>query len=215
MSQAAATPPLDVAALMRVGPVIAVLTIERAADAVPLARALLAGGVRVLEVTLRTPRALAAIEAIAREAPDAIVGAGTVLTPRDLERAQRAGAGFAVSPGLTAPLIEAAAQGALPFLPGVATASELMRGLDAGLDHFKFFPAEAAGGAAVLKALRGPFADCRFCPTGGITAANAGAYLSLPNVACVGGGWLAPPEAIAAGDWARITELARAASLLG
>ncbi len=208
------TPLLAVGALMRVGPVIAVLTIERADDAVPLARALAAGGVKVLEVTLRTSEALAAIAAIAREVPEAIVGAGTVLTPRDLERAEQAGARFAVSPGLTEPLIEAAADSALPFLPGVATASELMRGLDAGLEHFKFFPAEAAGGAAVLKALQGPFAQCRFCPTGGITPVNAGAYLALPNVLCVGGGWLAPLEAITAGDWGRITDLARAANRL-
>jgi 2-dehydro-3-deoxyphosphogluconate aldolase/(4S)-4-hydroxy-2-oxoglutarate aldolase len=205
---------LTIAELMRVGPVIAVLTVERTADAVPLARALLAGGVKVLEVTLRTSEAAAAIEAIAREVPEAIVGAGTVLGPQDLDRAQRVGARFAVSPGLTEPLIKAAAASALPLLPGVATAAELMRGLDAGLDHFKFFPAEAAGGVTYLKALHGPFAQCRFCPTGGITTTNAAAYLSLPNVVCVGGGWLAPADAIAAGDWARITELARAASAL-
>ena len=185
------TPLLAVGALMRVGPVIAVLTIERADDAVPLARALAAGGVKVLEVTLRTSEALAAIAAIAREVPEAIVGAGTVLTPRDLERAEQAGARFAVSPGLTEPLIEAAADSALPFLPGVATASELMRGLDAGLEHFKFFPAEAAGGAAVLKALQGPFAQCRFCPTGGITEATAPDWLALEAVLCVGGSWVA------------------------
>jgi 2-dehydro-3-deoxyphosphogluconate aldolase/(4S)-4-hydroxy-2-oxoglutarate aldolase len=199
---------------MRVGPVIAVLTIERERDAIPLARALAAGGVKVLEVTLRTADALAAISAIAREVPEAIVGAGTVLGPRDLERAEQAGARFAVSPGLTEPLLEAASESALPFLPGVATASELMRGLDAGLEHFKFFPAEAAGGAAVLKALHGPFAHCRFCPTGGITPANASVYLALPGVLCVGGGWLAPADAIDAGDWSRITDLARAASEL-
>ena len=206
--------PRNVGAQMRIGPVIAVLTIEQADDAVPLARALAAGGVRVLEVTLRTPTALDAISAIACEVPEAIVGAGTVLSPHDLERAEQAGARFAVSPGLTEPLIKAASNSPLPFLPGVATVSELMRGLDAGLDHFKFFPAEAAGGAAVLKALQGPFAQCRFCPTGGITPANASAYLALPNVLCVGGGWLAPVETIAARDWARITELARAASAL-
>lgn len=205
---------LTSADVMRIGPVIAVLTIERAADAVPLAHALLAGGVKALEVTLRTPEALAAIAAIAREAPEAVVGAGTVLGPQDLDRAQAAGARFAVSPGLTEPLIKAAASSALPLLPGIASASELMRGLDAGLDHFKFFPAEAAGGTALLKALYGPFAQCRFCPTGGITTGNARAYLSLPNVVCVGGGWLAPADAIAAGDWARITDLARTASAL-
>lgn len=205
---------LDVDALMRAGPVIAVLTIERADDAVPLARALAAGGVNVLEVTLRTPAALAALAAIAREVPEVVVGAGTVLNPDDLARAEQSGARFVISPGLTEPLIRAATDSALPFLPGVATASELMRGLDAGLEHFKFFPAEAAGGAAALKALHRPFAQCRFCPTGGITAVNAGAYLALPNVPCVGGGWLAPLDAIAAGDWGRISELARAASAL-
>jgi 2-dehydro-3-deoxyphosphogluconate aldolase/(4S)-4-hydroxy-2-oxoglutarate aldolase len=205
---------MSAAELMRIGPVIPVLTIMRAAEAVPLARALLAGGVGVLEVTLRTSEALAAIEAIAREVPDAIVGAGTVLNPADLDRAKSAGARFIVTPGLTEPLLEATVASALPFLPGVATASELMRGMDAGLDHFKFFPAEAAGGPAMLKALHGPFADCRFCPTGGITADNAGAYLALPNVVCVGGGWLAPMDAIAGGDWALITGLARAASAL-
>jgi 2-dehydro-3-deoxyphosphogluconate aldolase / (4S)-4-hydroxy-2-oxoglutarate aldolase len=203
---------LTIPELMAVGPVIAVLTIERATDAVPLARALMAGGVRVLEVTLRTDEAVAAIEKIAREVPAAIVGAGTVLGPRDLYAAQRSGARFAVSPGLTRPVLEAATEASMPLLPGVATASELMRGLDSGLDHFKFFPAEAAGGAAMLRALQGPFAACRFCPTGGITAAKAAAYLKLPNVLCVGGGWLAPADAIAAGDWGRITELARAAS---
>ncbi|HEX4179236.1 MAG TPA: bifunctional 4-hydroxy-2-oxoglutarate aldolase/2-dehydro-3-deoxy-phosphogluconate aldolase [Caulobacteraceae bacterium] len=204
------TPP-SAAALMAEGPVIAVLTIERAADAVPLARALVAGGVRVLEVTLRTAEALTAIEAIVAEVPDAIVGAGTVLTPEDLGRAQRAGARFAVSPGLTARLIEAAADQPLPFLPGVATASELMRGLDAGLEHFKFFPAEAAGGPALLKALHGPFPPARFCPTGGVTPANAKTYLDQPNVLCIGGGWLAPPKLIAAKGWDQITALAKEA----
>lgn len=199
---------------MRIGPVIAVLTIERAADAAPLARALLAGGVRVLEVTLRTGAALEAIAAIASEAPGAVVGAGTVLSPQDLDRAQAAGARFIVSPGLTDSLVAAAAESPLPFLPGVASASELMRGLEAGLDHFKFFPAEAAGGPAVLKALHGPFGHARFCPTGGISAGNASAYLALPNVLCVGGGWLAPDALIAERDWPRITALAQEASAL-
>jgi 2-dehydro-3-deoxyphosphogluconate aldolase/(4S)-4-hydroxy-2-oxoglutarate aldolase len=205
-------PPTD--AVMRAGPVIAVLTIERAVDAIPLARALLDGGIKVLEVTLRTSAALDAIKAIAAEAPEAIVGAGTVLTPWDWDAAQAAGARFIVSPGLTEPLIAAAASNALPFLPGVATASELMRGLDAGLSRYKFFPAEAAGGPAVLKAFSGPFPSCLFCPTGGVTAANARDYLDLPNVACVGGGWVAPPEAIRQGDWIRITELASTARRL-
>lgn len=207
-----AVTPHSIATLMRTGPVIAVLTIEQASDAVPLAQALVAGGVTVLEVTLRTADAWAAIAAIADAVPEAVVGAGTVLSPHDLDSAQRAGARFAVSPGLTEPLIAAAAMSALPFLPGVATASELMRGLDAGLDHFKFFPAEAAGGPAVLKALNAPFAQCRFCPTGGVTSQNAPGYLALPNVLCVGGGWIAPAEAIDAKAWDRITDLARAAS---
>jgi len=207
--------PHSAASVMAIGPVIAVLTLERAADAVPLAAALIAGGVRVLEVTLRTAAALPAIEAIAAEIPDAVVGAGTALNAHDIDRAARVGARFIVSPGLTERMLEAAANCRLPFLPGVATASELMRGLEAGIDHFKFFPAEAAGGPAMLRALHGPFADARFCPTGGITAANAKAYLDLPNVACVGGGWLAPPKLIAAGDWDRISELARHASGLG
>ena len=200
--------------LMALCPVIPVLTIERVGDAVPLARALVAGGLKVLEITLRTPAAIEAIEAIAREVPGAVTGAGTVLNARDWARAEKAGAQFIVSPGLTDPLIKVAAGSALAFLPGVATAGELMRGLDAGLTSFKFFPAETSGGAPALKALYGPFADIRFCPTGGITAKTAPDYLALPNVVCVGGGWVAPNDAIASGDWGRITELARAASAL-
>ena len=200
--------------VMALCPVIPVLTIDRAADAVPLARALVAGGLKVLEITLRTPAAIEAIEAIVREVPGAVTGAGTVLNARDWARAEKAGAQFIVSPGLTDPLIKVAAGSALAFLPGVATAGELMRGLDAGLTSFKFFPAETSGGAPALKALYGPFADIRFCPTGGITAKTAPDYLALPNVVCVGGGWVAPNDAIASGDWGRITELARAASAL-
>jgi len=205
---------LNTSKLMALCPVIPVLTIECASDAVPLARALTAGGLRVLEITLRTPAAIEAIEAISREVPDAVTGAGTVLNARDWARAAKAGAQFMVSPGLTDPLIEVAADSPLAFLPGVATAGELMRGLDAGLASFKFFPAETSGGAAALKALYGPFADVRFCPTGGITARSAPDYLALPNVVCVGGGWVAPADAVASGDWTRITELARAASTL-
>jgi 2-dehydro-3-deoxyphosphogluconate aldolase/(4S)-4-hydroxy-2-oxoglutarate aldolase len=200
--------------VMALCPVIPVLTIERASDAVPLARALVAGGLKVLEITLRTPAAIEAITLIAREVPNAVTGAGTVLNPGDWERAAKAGAQFIVSPGLTGLLIEVAADSPLAFLPGIATAGELMRGLDAGLGSFKFFPAETSGGAAALKALHGPFADVRFCPTGGITAKSAPDYLALPNVVCVGGGWVAPNEAVASGDFARITELARAASAL-
>jgi 2-dehydro-3-deoxyphosphogluconate aldolase/(4S)-4-hydroxy-2-oxoglutarate aldolase len=205
---------LTTAQVMALCPVIPVLTIERASDAVPLARALVAGGLRVLEITLRTPAAIEAIALIAGEVPDAVTGAGTVLNAGDWKRAEAAGAQFIVSPGLTQPLIDAAADSPLAFLPGVATAGELMRGLDAGLGSFKFFPAETSGGAPALKALYGPFADVRFCPTGGITAKSAPDYLALPNVVCVGGGWVAPADALAAGDFARITDLTRAASAL-
>ncbi len=198
--------------LMGLSPVIPVLVIEEEAHAVPLARALAAGGVRALEVTLRTPVALAAIRAIAREVPEATVGAGTVLNARDLEAAAQAGARFIVSPGLTPALAGAAVAARLPLLPGVATATEIMRGLDLGLTRFKFFPAETSGGAPALAAFAGPFAGCRFCPTGGISAANAGQYLALGNVACVGGSWLAPRETVRAGDWRRIEEIARAAA---
>jgi len=199
---------------MRISPVIPVLTVERAEDAAPLAQALVAGGLPVLEVTLRTPVAIEAIERMIEAAPGAIVGAGTVLNAADYERAAKAGAKFIVSPGLTQPLLEASRQYALPLLAGIATASDLMRGLDAGLDRFKFFPAENVGGPAAIKALGGPFGDVRFCPTGGVTAQNAPAYLALPNVLCVGGGWVAPSDAIKAGDWGRITALAKAAAAL-
>jgi 2-dehydro-3-deoxyphosphogluconate aldolase/(4S)-4-hydroxy-2-oxoglutarate aldolase len=205
---------LDIGDLMRLGPIIPVLTVERTDDAAPLARALVAGGLRVLEVTLRTPAALEVIARLTWEVPEAVVGAGTVLNAADFGRAAEAGARFIVSPGLSDPVLDAAARSDIPLLPGVATASELMRGLDAGLTHFKFFPAETSGGAAALKAFHGPFAACRFCPTGGITAKLAPTYLALPNVICVGGAWVAPPEAIAAGDWDRITALALAASAL-
>ncbi len=201
--------------LMTTGPVIPVLTIERLDDAVPLARALVAGGLRPLEVTLRTACALEAIALIAREVPDAIVGAGTVLNAADFDRVVAAGARFVVSPGLTDPLIAAARASGVAFLPGVVTAGEVMRGLDGGLDRFKFFPAETSGGPGALKALYGPLAQVRFCPTGGVTAASAPAWLALPNVLCVGGAWVAPADAIAAGDWAAITALARAAAALG
>jgi 2-dehydro-3-deoxyphosphogluconate aldolase / (4S)-4-hydroxy-2-oxoglutarate aldolase len=202
-------------ALMRLAPVIPVLTIERAQDAVPLAQALVAGGLTVLEVTLRTPAAIEAIQMISAAVPGAVVGAGTVLNRADWDRAAEAGARFIVSPGLTEPLLAAAEAAPLPFLPGVVTATELMRGLDAGLTRFKFFPAETSGGASALKALYGPFGACRFCPTGGVSAQTAPAYLALPNVLCVGGAWVAPLDAIAAGDWERITALATAAAALG
>ena len=200
--------------VMALCPVIPVLTIERVEDAVPLARALVTGGLKVLEITLRTACAIETIALISREVPDAVTGAGTVLNARDWARAAKAGARFIFSPGLTDPLIKVAADSPLAFLPGIATAGELMRGLDAGLSSFKFFPAETSGGAPALKALYGPFADVRFCPTGGVTAKSAPDYLALPNVVCVGGGWVAPNDAIAAGDWDRITALARTASAL-
>jgi 2-dehydro-3-deoxyphosphogluconate aldolase/(4S)-4-hydroxy-2-oxoglutarate aldolase len=201
-------------AVLNAGPVIAVLVVEDAAQAAPLARALAAGGVRVLEITLRTPAALGAIERIAGEVENVLVGAGTVLTPADARAARNAGAGFAVSPGLTQDLAQGVRDQGLPLLPGVATASELMGGLELGFNRFKFFPAEASGGAATLKALGGPFAAVRFCPTGGVTPGNAAGYLALPNVACVGGTWLAPADLVKAGDWDRISDHARAAAAL-
>jgi 2-dehydro-3-deoxyphosphogluconate aldolase/(4S)-4-hydroxy-2-oxoglutarate aldolase len=196
------------------GPVIPVIVIDRVADAVPLGRALMAGGVRVLEVTLRTPVALDAIRALRREVPEALVGAGTVRTASEAEAAMQAGAVFAVSPGYTPALGRACGALGLPLLPGVATAGEVMAAADDGLRFLKFFPAAAAGGIPMLKALAGPFADIAFCPTGGITPDNALQYLSLPNVRVVGGSWLTPADALAAGDWSRITALAAAAQAL-
>ena len=206
--------PLTSLQVMRAGPVIPVIVLEDAALAVPLARALLAGGIRMLEVTLRTSAALAAIAAIARELPQAVVGAGTVCHAADVQAAAGAGARFLVSPGYTPALGLAARDAALPLLPGVATAGEIMAAQDDGYTELKFFPAQQAGGTAMLKAWGGPFGQVCFCPTGGIGAANAPDYLALPNVACVGGSWLAPPDALAAQDWARITALAAAASQL-
>ncbi len=200
----------DIAEILALSPVIPVLTIEDANDAVPLARALLGGGLRVLEVTLRTEQALDCISAIARAMPDAIVGAGTVLSARDCARAHDTGARFAVSPGLT----DGLAQSPLPLLPGIATASEIMRGLDFGLTCFKFFPAESSGGVRALKAFAGPFGQVRFCPTGGISQDNAPLYLALANVVCIGGTWIAPENLIAEKNWSAIAELARAASRL-
>lgn len=200
--------------ILKAGPVIPVIVIDDAAQAVPLARALLAGGVRVLEVTLRTPAALQAIRRIAREVPEALVGAGTILNPEDLRLALEAGARFGISPGATPELMRAARDAALPFLPGVATASEAMTALAAGFSAMKFFPAAQAGGVAMLKALGGPLPQLRFCPTGGITPATAPDYLHLPNVACVGGSWLTPADRVAAGDWAAITALAQQAAAL-
>jgi 2-dehydro-3-deoxyphosphogluconate aldolase/(4S)-4-hydroxy-2-oxoglutarate aldolase len=200
--------------LMGLAPVIPVLVIDEEAHAVPLARALAAGGVRALEVTLRTPAALAAIREIAAAVPEATVGAGTVLNAKDLDAAVGAGARFIVSPGLTDGLAAAAVAARVPLLPGVATAGEIMRGLDLGLTRFKFFPAETSGGAAAVAAFGGPFPNIRFCPTGGIKLSNARDYLSLANVGCVGGSWLAPKDKLRAGDWAGIEQLARDAAAL-
>lgn len=194
--------------------VIPVLVIDDVADAVPLARALAEGGLARLEITLRTPLALPAIAAIARALPEVVVGAGTLRNADDAKQVSDAGAAFAVSPGYTVALGEACASLGLPLLPGVATASEVMLARDQGHDLMKFFPAEAAGGIALLNALAGPFPDVAFCPTGGIDSDNAARYLARPNVKCVGGSWVAPREAIAAGDWPRIRELALAASRL-
>jgi len=196
--------------IMRLAPVIPVLVIEDETDAGPIARALVAGGLRVLEVTLRTPAALDAIAEM-RKIEGAVVGAGTVLNPGQLEQSLAAGAEFIVSPGLTGPLGRAAIASGIPFLPGIATAGDLMRGLDLGLSHFKFFPAETSGGIPALKALAGPFGAARFCPTGGITQASAPAWLAVEPVLCVGGSWLVPKGRI---DAAEIESLARAASSL-
>ena len=196
------------------GPVIPVIVVDRLEQAVPLAMALVAGGVLVLEVTLRTPVALAAIEAMARAVPEAIVGAGTLRCAADARAARDAGARFAVSPGYAREIGAACRDAGLPLLPGVATAGEVMAASADGYDFLKFFPASAAGGVPMLKALAGPFPDIAFCPTGGISAETAPQYLALPNVRVVGGSWLTPADALHAGDWARITQLARAAAAL-
>ena len=200
--------------ILALSPVMPVVTIADAAHGPPMARALVAGGVRTIEITLRTPAALHAVEAIAREVPEIMLGVGTVLSPRDLKAAHDAGAAFAISPGSTPHLLDAAQDGPIPYLPAIATAGELMSGLDRGFTAFKFFPAAYAGGVGALKAFSGPFPGVRFCPTGGISAATAPDYLALPNVLCVGGAWVAPEAAMAAGDWARIEQLAREASAL-
>jgi 2-dehydro-3-deoxyphosphogluconate aldolase / (4S)-4-hydroxy-2-oxoglutarate aldolase len=195
------------AALFRQATVIPVLTIERLEHAVPLAKALVAGGVRVLEVTLRTSVAVDAARAIIAEVPDAIVGIGTILNADDLARAKALGAQFGISPGATPELLKAAAADNLPFAPGIATASELMAALAAGFDLVKFFPAEQSGGIKALRALAGPFPNAKFCPTGGIGEANAASWLAEPNVLCVGGSWLCPAADIRSGNWAGITAM--------
>lgn len=197
--------------LFEMGPVVPVIVIKDIADAVPMAKALLAGGIKVLEVTLRTPVALDAIRLLAEQVPDAVVGAGTVTTAAQLHQVAEAGAKFAISPGLTRELLQAGKDAAIPLIPGIASISELMEGTGLGYSHFKFFPAEAAGGVKTLKSIHGPFADIRFCPTGGINEKNFLDYLALPNVSCVGGSWIVPDDAVAAKDWGRITELCKAA----
>ena len=200
--------------VMRDAPVIPVIVLNDIAHAVPLARALVAGGIRMLEVTLRTPVALQCIERIAKEVPDAVVGAGTVRSAADAQAAAKAGARFAVSPGFTRVVGQACRDAGLALLPGVATGSEIMMAQEAGYTQLKFFPAMQAGGPAMLKAWNGPFFDVQFCPTGGVSAANAKEFLALPNVVCVGGSWLTPADAMAAGNWAQITALAVAAMAL-
>jgi 2-dehydro-3-deoxyphosphogluconate aldolase/(4S)-4-hydroxy-2-oxoglutarate aldolase len=204
-------PAMSIDAIMRLAPVIPVLIIEDIADAVPLGRALVAGGLPVLEITLRTPVAMDCIERMAGEIEGAVVGAGTVLNPAMRRAVAGVGARFCVSPGL----IEGeTADGPAPLLPGIATATELMAGLAAGFTRFKLFPANIVGGVDALKAFASPFQQARFCPTGGVSAKNAPDYLALPNVVCVGGSWVAPIDAVRAGDWGRITALAREAAAL-
>lgn len=190
--------------------VVPVMVIEHLDDAIPMAQALLNANINVLEITLRTPVALEAIALLSKTFPQACVGAGTVTTPEQLAAVTAAGAKFAISPGITENLLRSAAAGSIALIPGVATISELMQALDLGFDHLKFFPAEAAGGCAMLKSIAGPFPNVRFCPTGGINAGNYRDYLALPNVACVGGSWILPQAAIAAKDWPAITALAGA-----
>ncbi len=203
-----------VRAVLKLAPVIPVFTPDDVDDAVQVAQALFRGGLPVIEVTLRTPRALDAIKAMVEAVPDAVVGAGTVLTPAQMDAAKAAGARFAVSPGATPTLYAAARDADLPYLPGVATGSELILGLEAGLDTFKFFPAVQSGGAPLLSAWHGPFAEVRFCPTGGISAQTAPQFLHLPNVLCVGGSWLTTAALMQSRDWDSIERLAREAAVL-
>jgi len=200
--------------IVAAAPVIPVVVLERVADAVPLARALLAGGLPVIEVTLRTDAALEAIRAIARDVPEAIVGAGTVLDAADLSGAREAGAHFAVSPGTTPELLDSAGADGFPLLPGVMTPSDVIAAITAGYDVLKFFPAVQAGGVDMLKAFAGPFPQVRFCPTGGINLSNAPEFLALPNVCCIGGSWITPADSIQAADWGAVTRLASQARRL-
>lgn len=202
------------ASVLDLAPVVPVVVVEDLADAVPLARALVAGGLPAIEVTLRTPAALDAIRAIAAEVPDAVVGAGTVISPRGVADSVDAGARFLVSPGWTDTLLAAMKASGVPFLPGVSTTSEVVALLERGVHEMKFFPAEAAGGTAYLKSLGGPLPQARFCPTGGIGLASAPSYLALKNVGCVGGSWMLPADAVSAKDWGRVEALARQAASL-
>lgn len=200
--------------LLDVVPVLPVVVLDSLDHAVPVARALVAGGLPAIELTLRTPVALDAIKAIATEVPEILVGAGTIVTPAQAQQAAYAGASFLVSPGATPSLLAAMRDTGLPFLPGTATVSEVLAALEAGCTELKFFPAEASGGAAFLQSVASPVPAARFCPTGGITVASAPTYLALPNVGCVGGSWITPADALAAGDWDRVTTLAAEAAAL-
>ncbi|MFT6778847.1 MAG: 2-dehydro-3-deoxyphosphogluconate aldolase/(4S)-4-hydroxy-2-oxoglutarate aldolase [Paraglaciecola sp.] len=193
------------------GPVVPVLVIKDVEHAVPLAKALIAGGIRVLEVTLRTEAAIEVIAKIAKEVPEAIIGAGTVTNRAQLQQVIDAGAKFAISPGLTSDLLKAGNEGSIALIPGISSISELMTAIDHGYTHLKFFPAEASGGVKALKAIGGPFPDIKFCPTGGISPSNYNDYLALPSVCCAGGSWLAPEDAMINGEWDKITELAKQA----
>ncbi|MEV6808629.1 bifunctional 4-hydroxy-2-oxoglutarate aldolase/2-dehydro-3-deoxy-phosphogluconate aldolase [Streptomyces sp. NPDC017248] len=208
-------PSSPAASVLDLAPVLPVVVLADAADAVPLARALVAGGLPAIEVTLRTPAALDAVRAIAGAVPDAVVGAGTVLTPEQVRASTAAGARFLVSPGWTEALLTAMLGSGVPFLPGVSTTSEVVALLERGVREMKFFPAQAAGGTAYLRSLAGPLPQARFCPTGGIGPQTAPEYLALPNVGCVGGSWMVPADAVAARDWDRVEQLARAAAGLG
>jgi 2-dehydro-3-deoxyphosphogluconate aldolase/(4S)-4-hydroxy-2-oxoglutarate aldolase len=207
-------PSSPAASVLDLAPVVPVVVVDDLADAVPLARALVAGGLPAIEVTLRTPVALDAIRAIAGEVPGAVVGAGTVITAEQVAEVVAAGARFLVSPGWTDALLEAMRASGVPILPGVSTTSEVVALLERGVREMKFFPAEAAGGTAYLKALAAPLPQARFCPTGGISAASAPEYLALPNVGCVGGSWMLPKDAVAGRDWGRVEALAREAAAL-
>ncbi|MFF7008250.1 bifunctional 4-hydroxy-2-oxoglutarate aldolase/2-dehydro-3-deoxy-phosphogluconate aldolase [Streptomyces fimicarius] len=213
-SAPSAAPDAPAASVLDLAPVVPVVVLHDVADAVPLARALVAGGLPAIEVTLRTPAALESIRAMAAEVPGAVVGAGTVISPEHVRDTVDAGARFLVSPGWTDALLEAMKASGVPFLPGVSTTSEVVALLERGVREMKFFPAEAAGGTAYLKALSAPLPQARFCPTGGISLASAPSYLALPNVGCVGGSWMVPADAVAAKDWDRVARLAAEAAAL-